>query len=180
MHIRRTHGSMVPEVAICFLTYIRPKASGGVSLSPRPCSAKASTMLSLAPILASVSISYRVHAHATSVGDIPAVVFRSCLFSRLLFEFPRRVRLYHTARTMVSFFQIPDARRIRSFFTKLPLATRLLLLLFTAFWLAKAFRPELEQWGALIPQEINLGTRKSCNGSQCTGAANSRSAQYTD
>jgi hypothetical protein len=62
---------------------------------------------------------------------------------------------------MVSFFQVPDARRIRSFFTKLPLATRLLLLLFTAFYLAKAFRPELEQWGALIPQEINLGTRES-------------------
>jgi len=80
---------------------------------------------------------------------------------------------------MVSFFQVPDARRIRSFFTKLPLATRLLLVLFTAFWLAKAFRPELEQWGALIPQEINLGTRKSCDGLQCMGAANPISTQST-
>lgn len=179
MHIREPC-KKVPEVITCFLTCTYPKASGRVSLSPRPCSAKASTMLSLASILASVSISYRVHAHATSVRDTPAVVFRSCLFSRLLFEFTRRVRIYHTASTMVSFFQVPDARRIRSFFTKLPLATRLLLLLFTAFYLAKAFRPELEQWGALIPQEINLGTRESCNGSQCMGAANSHPAQYTD
>jgi hypothetical protein len=183
MHIRRIFGSMVPEVVIllsCICRYICSKASGGVSLSPRPCSAKASTMLSLAPILPSVSISYRVHAHATSVRDTPAVVFRSCLFSRLLFEFTRRVRIFHTATIMVSFFQVPDARRIRSFFTKLPLATRLLLLLFTAFYLAKAFRPELEQWGALIPQEINLGTRESCNGPQYVGATNPRSAQSTD
>lgn len=61
---------------------------------------------------------------------------------------------------MASFFQVPDARRIRSFFTKLPLATRLLLLLFTAFWIAKVVSPGLEQWGALIPQEINFGTRE--------------------
>lgn len=56
---------------------------------------------------------------------------------------------------------VPDARRIRSFFTKLPLATRLLLALITAFWVARVFRPGLEQWGALIPQEINIGTRKA-------------------
>ena len=62
----------------------------------------------------------------------------------------------------MAFFQVPDARRIRSFFTKLPLATRLLLVLITAFYVAKAFRPALEQWGALIPQEINIGTRKTC------------------
>lgn len=61
---------------------------------------------------------------------------------------------------MASFFQVPDARRIRSFFTKLPLATRILLALLTAFWIAHVFRPELEQWGALIPQEINIGTRE--------------------
>ncbi|KAM0717541.1 hypothetical protein Q7P37_007393 [Cladosporium fusiforme] len=59
---------------------------------------------------------------------------------------------------MASFFQVPDARRIRSFFTKLPLATRILLAVLTAFWIAHAVRPELEQWGALIPQEINIGT----------------------
>jgi len=58
----------------------------------------------------------------------------------------------------MAFFQVPDARRIRSFFTKLPLATRLLMVLITAFYVAKAFRPGLEQWGALIPQEINIGT----------------------
>jgi len=62
----------------------------------------------------------------------------------------------------MAFFQVPDARRIRSFFTKLPLATRLLLVLITAFYVAKVFRPGLEQWGALIPQEINIGTRECC------------------
>ena len=62
----------------------------------------------------------------------------------------------------MAFFQVPDARRIRSFFTKLPLATRVLLVLITAFYVAKVARPGLEQWGALIPQEINIGTRESC------------------
>lgn len=66
----------------------------------------------------------------------------------------------HSSEPMASFFQVPDARRIRSFFTKLPLATRILLALLTAFWIAHVFRPELEQWGALIPQEINIGTRE--------------------
>lgn len=64
---------------------------------------------------------------------------------------------------MASFFQVPDARRIRSFFTKLPLATRVLIALLTAFWVAKVVRPGLEQWGALIPQEINIQTRRSCD-----------------
>jgi hypothetical protein len=183
MHIRETR-SIVSEVVTRFLTNIymnTSKRPAAVFPYPHvPAAAKASTMLSLASILASVSISYRVHAHATSERDTPTVVFRSCLFPRLLFDLTRRVRIYHTAATMVSFIQVPDARRIRSFFTKLPLATRLLLLLFTAFWLAKAFRPELEQWGALIPQEINLGTRRSCNGPRCMGATNPRSAQSTD
>ncbi|KAK5172939.1 putative rhomboid protease [Saxophila tyrrhenica] len=55
-------------------------------------------------------------------------------------------------------YNIPDVRRIRSYFLRLPLATRLLLLVLTGFYIAVAIRPELEQWGALIPQEINLTT----------------------
>jgi hypothetical protein len=80
---------------------------------------------------------------------------------------------------MASFFQVPDARRIRSFFTKLPLATRLLLVLFTAFWIAKAVRPGLEQWGALIPQEINLGTRMFCDELESLNVTNRYTTQST-
>ncbi len=58
-------------------------------------------------------------------------------------------------------YSIPDIRRIRSYFLRLPLATRLLVLVLTAFYIAVCIRPSLEQWGALIPQEINLTTRKS-------------------
>lgn len=92
MHIRKTR-SMLPEVVTCFLTYMYTfKRPAAVFPYPHvPAAAKASTMLSLASILASVSISYRVHAHATSERDTPAVVFRSCLLPRLLFEFTRRV-----------------------------------------------------------------------------------------
>jgi hypothetical protein len=76
--------------------------------------------------------------HATPLQDTPAVVFRSSLFPRLLFVSIRRVSDNQT--------------------TALPRNHGLFL--FTAFWLAKAFRPGLEQWGALIPQEININTRE--------------------
>jgi hypothetical protein len=59
---------------------------------------------------------------------------------------------------MVSWLQVPDARRMRSFIMRLPLATRILLLLLAAFSIAHVFVPGLEQWGALIPQEIGVGT----------------------
>jgi len=184
MHIRRTLGSMVPEVVI-LLSYIgtctyvqRPAAvfpypHVPAALKQAPCCHwRRSYHQSQSPI---ESMHTRHPLETTLPSSSAAVCFLDyCLSST------RRVRVYHTATTMVSFFQVPDARRIRSFFTKLPLATRLLLLLFTAFYLAKAFRPELEQWGALIPQEINLGTRESCNASRYVGATNPRSAQSTD
>ncbi|KAK4549197.1 hypothetical protein LTR36_007655 [Oleoguttula mirabilis] len=53
---------------------------------------------------------------------------------------------------------LPDARRIRSYIFRLPLATRGILALITGFYIAHLFLPGLTQWGALIPQEINLGT----------------------
>lgn len=55
-------------------------------------------------------------------------------------------------------FALPDARRIRSYLLRLPLATRGLFLIITAFYIAHLFAPGLTQWGALIPQEINFGT----------------------
>lgn len=53
---------------------------------------------------------------------------------------------------------LPDARRIRSYIFRLPLATRGILALITGFYIAHLFAPGLTQWGALIPQEINFGT----------------------
>lgn len=54
---------------------------------------------------------------------------------------------------------LPDARRIRNYFLRLPLATRVVLFLLTAFYVAHLFAPDLVRWGALIPQEIGLDTR---------------------
>ncbi|KAK5129766.1 hypothetical protein LTR08_002832 [Meristemomyces frigidus] len=55
-------------------------------------------------------------------------------------------------------FALPDARRIRSYLRRLPLATLGLLLAITAFYIAHLFLPGLTQWGALIPQEIGIST----------------------
>ncbi|RMY49218.1 hypothetical protein D0863_15202 [Hortaea werneckii] len=59
---------------------------------------------------------------------------------------------------MASSYALPDARRIRSYVLRLPLATRGILFLLTAFEVAHFFVPGLEQWGALIPQEIRIDT----------------------
>lgn len=49
--------------------------------------------------------------------------------------------------------------RIRTYLVRLPLFTRLVLLIILAFWLLE-FQSVwgVIQWGALIPEEINLGT----------------------
>lgn len=49
--------------------------------------------------------------------------------------------------------------RVRSYLVRLPLFTRLVLLAIVAFWLLE-FQTiwSVVQWGALIPEEINLGT----------------------
>lgn len=49
--------------------------------------------------------------------------------------------------------------RIRTYLLRLPLFTRLVLLVILAFWLLE-FQTmwSVVQWGALIPEEINLGT----------------------
>lgn len=53
---------------------------------------------------------------------------------------------------------LPDARRIRSFFSRLPLATRGLLAVITALYITHWFIPGIVDWGALIPLEINFKT----------------------
>lgn len=49
--------------------------------------------------------------------------------------------------------------RVRSYLVRLPLFTRLVVLVIIAFWLLE-FQTmwSVVQWGALIPDEIGLGT----------------------
>ncbi|SMQ55296.1 unnamed protein product [Zymoseptoria tritici ST99CH_3D7] len=58
---------------------------------------------------------------------------------------------------------MPDARRIRSYILRLPLSTRGLILIITLLYIAKLFMPWILQWGALIPNEINLQTLRRLN-----------------
>lgn len=49
--------------------------------------------------------------------------------------------------------------RVRSYLVRLPLFTRLVLLVIIAFWLLELQTIwSVVEWGALIPNEINLGT----------------------
>ena len=59
------------------------------------------------------------------------------------------------APTLPSF----NLARLRTYIFRLPLFTRIILLLIALFWvleLQKAW--DVTQWGALIPKEVNLGT----------------------
>lgn len=57
-------------------------------------------------------------------------------------------------------FSLPqfDARRVRSYLFRLPLCTRALLVVIIAFWIASLRLSWFQQWAALIPNEMNLGT----------------------
>lgn len=49
--------------------------------------------------------------------------------------------------------------RVRSYLMRLPLFTRLVLLVILAFWLLELQTIwSVVQWGSLTPDEINLGT----------------------
>lgn len=56
-------------------------------------------------------------------------------------------------------FSLSDVRRVRSYFLRLPLVTRGLLLVIAALYLAHLFIPGLTAWGALTPQKIGFRTR---------------------
>lgn len=71
------------------------------------------------------------------------------------------------AHDTMAFFQF-DARRVRSYIFRLPLCTRLLVVLTTAFYIASLTLPWFSQWAALIPKEINLGTSTSFAGDWLT------------
>lgn len=49
-----------------------------------------------------------------------------------------------------------DARRVKSYLFRLPLCTRLLLVIIVAFYIASLFLSWFTPWAALIPSEIGL------------------------
>lgn len=52
--------------------------------------------------------------------------------------------------------------RLRSYLFRLPLFTRVVLLLIVIFWILELQSVwDVVQWGALYPNEINLGTSKN-------------------
>ena len=54
-----------------------------------------------------------------------------------------------------------DPRRLRSYLLRLPLFTRVVFTLIVVFWLLELQSVwNIVQWGALIPNEVNLGTSK--------------------
>ncbi|KAL8915552.1 MAG: hypothetical protein Q9171_000117 [Xanthocarpia ochracea] len=57
-----------------------------------------------------------------------------------------------------------DVRRLRSYVFRLPLFTRIVLVLVIVFWILELQKVwNVVQWGALIPKEINLGTMYRLN-----------------
>ncbi len=66
-------------------------------------------------------------------------------------------RLAPMAPTLPQF----NPAKLRSYILRLPLFTRLILLLILVFWVLKLQSAwDVTQWGALIPKEVNLGTSK--------------------
>lgn len=56
--------------------------------------------------------------------------------------------------------------RLRPYVFRIPLFTRIILLLIVLFWLLEFQNAwDIAQWGALVPLEVNLGTSTSANGS---------------
>lgn len=54
--------------------------------------------------------------------------------------------------------------RIRTYIFRLPLFTRIAFLLILVFWLLELQSVwDVVQWGALVPQKVNLGTSMFCN-----------------
>ena len=51
--------------------------------------------------------------------------------------------------------------RVRSYIFRLPLFTRIIILLILIFWLLELQSAwNIVQWGALVPAKVNLGTSK--------------------
>lgn len=52
--------------------------------------------------------------------------------------------------------------RLRSYIFRLPLFTRIVLVLIIGFWILELQSAwDVVQWGALVPEKVNLGTSRS-------------------
>jgi hypothetical protein len=58
------------------------------------------------------------------------------------------------------YFPLPDPRRLRNYLLRLPLATKGFLVALTVLYFVSLVAPGIRQWGALIPGEIGVHTRK--------------------
>ena len=64
------------------------------------------------------------------------------------------------APTLPSF----NPARIRTYIFRLPLFTRIVLLFIIIFWILELQSAwNVAQWGALVPEEVNLGTSTRCS-----------------
>jgi hypothetical protein len=60
---------------------------------------------------------------------------------------------------MAPSISFPDPKRLRSYILRLPLFTRLTLLLIFAFWVLELQSAwNVVEWGGLVPNEMNLQT----------------------
>lgn len=58
--------------------------------------------------------------------------------------------------------QFPSPARLRNYVFRLPLFTRIILLLIVLFWILELQSAwNVTQWGALVPEKVNLGTSTS-------------------
>ena len=74
-----------------------------------------------------------------------------------------------------------DPRRLRSYLLRLPLFTRIILLVIIVFGILELQSAwNVAQWGALIPKEVNLGTSEWKLPKRRRARLDSRKEQCTD
>lgn len=107
---------------------------------------------------------------STSAATATACLFLSGLQSVILVSTPviLRVHLFDKVQIMAPSFLQFDPRRVRSYLFRLPLCTRLLIIVIFAFYIASLTLPWFIQWASLIPSEIGLATRKFAHKLQYT------------
>lgn len=73
-------------------------------------------------------------------------------------EYPRTSKLPQAHAMAPTLPQFSPAR-VRSYIFRLPLFTRIIILLILIFWLLELQSAwNIVQWGALVPAKVNLGT----------------------
>jgi hypothetical protein len=73
-----------------------------------------------------------------------------------------------------------NPRQIRSFILRLPLCTRLLLLVMVGFWVGSVLLPWEREWASLTPSEIGLASSTSRTFSSSSEAADCAAGTRVD